>query len=57
MELLIHALEEPQRAEQAIFRFGREGDMNAGRAVDTAKIDETRGEEAANLIFCLLYTS
>ena len=40
MELLVGPLQESEFAEEAEFRLGREGDVNAGSVVDAAQLDQ-----------------
>ena len=49
VELLVGALQEAELAQEAVFVFGREGDVYAGRAVDAAKLDEPAGERLARI--------
>ena len=47
VELLVGALQESDLAEEAEFRFGREGDMNAGGVVHAAEFDQAGDQRGA----------
>ena len=49
VELLVGALQESELAEEAVFVFGRESDVHAGRAVDAAKLDEPADQSLARI--------
>src|SRR4029077_13373865 len=47
VELLVGAAQEAAFAEELAFRFGGEGDVNAGSLVDPAELDQACGERLA----------
>ena len=47
MELLVGALQESALAEEVELRLGGEGDVNAGRLIEPAQLDQACGERLA----------
>ena len=50
MELLVGALQESKFAEETEFGLGRKRDMNAGGVIDLAQLDQTSGQNPAELV-------
>ena len=50
VELLVGALQESEFAEEAEFRLGREGHVNARGVVDAAKLDQAGRQRAADFV-------